>query len=502
MNLRPYQQSALNSIQQGFCEFGKQLCVLPTGGGKTILFSHLADQTPGRTLILAHREELIDQAIDKLHKATGIFAGKEKAEFKAHHGHEVVVASVQSMIRRLQRWPSDHFELVVCDEAHHSVSKSWQTVIKHFDESAKVLGVTATPDRGDKKNLGCYYENIAYELSMLDLIRDGFLSQIAIKTVPLQLDIRGVHQRAGDYDAGELGESFRPYLEAIADAIQEHALFRRTLVFMPLVATSKEFVSICNERGILAGHVDGNSEDRKEILERFARGEFEVLSNAMLLTEGFDDPGIDCIVNLRPTKSRSLYSQIVGRGTRLAPGKSNLLLLDFLWQHEKHNLIRPAHLIAETDEIADIMTKISESGGGQAELELEGLASEAQVQREKKLRELIKEREHEESSMMDAMEFCLKMGDVDAAEYEETMAWHKHKMTTKQAVILKKAGINLNTIRSKGHASKLLDLYFKHQNLQLASPKQRAAMRRAGVPNADQATRADAKKFFAERNAA
>lgn len=148
------------------------------------------------------------------------------------------------------------------------------------------------------------------------------------------------------------------------------------------------------------------------------------------------------------------------------------------------------------------MTEISEKAGGQGELELEGLASEAQVQREKKIRELIKEREHEESQQMDAMEFCLKMGDVDAAEYEDTMAWHKGKISTKQAALLRKAGVNLNSVRSKGHASKLIDLYITNQNSQPATPKQRIAMKRAGVPNADNATRGDAKKFFAARNKA
>jgi len=314
------------------------------------------------------------------------------------------------------------------------------------------------------------------------------------------VDIRGVRQKAGDYDAGQLGESLTPYLEQIADAIQEHACFRRTLVFMPLIGTSKKFVSICRERGIVADHVDGYSEDRREKLARFAAGDIDLLSNAMLLTEGFDDPGVECVVNLRPTKSRSLYSQIVGRGTRLAPGKENLLLLDFLWMHEKHNLIRPAHLIAESDEIAEIMTEISESTGGQAELELEDLASEAQVQREKKLQELIKEREHEESQLMDAMEFCLQMGDVDAADWEPTMAWHKKGLTTKQKAILQKAGVNLNTVRGKGHACKLIDLYLKHENAKPASPKQVAAMKRAGIPNAESATRGDAKQFFAMRN--
>lgn len=501
MNLRPYQQQALNAVLSGFREYSKQLCVLPTGGGKTVLFSHLADATEGRTLVLAHREELVDQAIDKIHKVTGIKAGKEKAEFKATHEHEVVVASVQSMIRRLDRWPDDHFDLIVCDEAHHSISKSWRTVLSHFDLWANVLGVTATPDRGDKRNLGCYYENVAFEVSMFDLIKQGFLSQIVIKTCPLKLDISGVKQKAGDYDAGQLGESLDPYLREIARSIKEHASERRSVVFMPLIATSQKFVAICKEEGLRAEHVDGYSVDRKEKLERFAACEFDILSNAMLLTEGWDDPGVDCVVNLRPTKSRSLYSQIIGRGTRIAPDKKNLLLLDFLWMHERHNLVRPAHLVAESEEIAEEMTKISEKAGGQGELELEGLANDAQLAREEKIREMIKEREHEESKLIDAVTFCEQLGNTEAAEFEPSKPWMKKPPTPKQVELLKKEGINLKTVKGKGHAMRIIDAIFTHKNSQPASPKQIAAMKRAGVENAATATIGEAKEFFARRNA-
>lgn len=500
MKLRPYQQEALNAVQSGFREHSRQLCVLPTGAGKTVLFSHLADQTEGRTLVLAHREELVDQAIHKIHSVTGIKAGKEKAEHKATHDHEVVVASLQSMIRRLDRWPDDHFDLVVADECHHSISKSWQKVLNHFDPFASVLGVTATPDRGDKRNLGSYYEHVAFEVSLFDLIKQGFLSKIVIKTCPLKLDISGVKQKVGDYDVSQLGASLDPYLREIARSIKEHASDRRSVVFMPLIATSEKFVAICKEEGLKAEHVDGYSPDRKDILERFAACEFDILSNAMLLTEGFDDPGIDCVVNLRPTKSRSLYSQIIGRGTRIAPGKENLLLLDFLWMHEKHNLVRPAHLVAESEEIAEEMTAISEKAGGQGELDLEGLASEAQVQREEKIREMIKAREDEESKLIDAMAFCEQLGDPDAGEFTPSKSWQKKPMTSKQEEILKKQGVNLRTVQGKGHAVQIIDALFKKMNAEPATAKQRAAMKRAGVKDADSATRGEAKAFFAARN--
>jgi len=164
LNARPYQLECLDAVANGWKEFRRQLIVVPTGGGKTVIFSKLAAVNAGRTLILAHREELIDQAVAKLRAATGIEAEKDKAEHIAELDARVVVASVQTLMRenRMNRWPQDHFDLVVCDEAHHAISPSWRGVLSRFDEHARVLGVTATPDRGDKKNLGVYFENVLF----------------------------------------------------------------------------------------------------------------------------------------------------------------------------------------------------------------------------------------------------------------------------------------------------------------------------------------------------
>jgi superfamily II DNA or RNA helicase len=498
---RPYQQHAIEAVRSGFDNFSKLLGVAPTGSGKTVLFSHIAkNRLPERTLILAHREELIDQAIDKLFKATGIRAEKEKAEFAASLSASVVVASIQTMQRRLEKWPQDHFGLVVCDEAHHSISSSWRSVLSHFDSNADVLGVTATPDRGDKRNLGSYYENIAFEISLFDLIHDGFLSRITIKSVPIEIDLKGVSQVAGDYDQSELGQRLEPYLHRIALAIREHASFRKVLVFLPLIHTSQLFVEECRKVGIAAGHVDGYAENRREILTSFARGEFDLLSNAMLLTEGYDDPSIDCVIVLRPTRSRSLYSQMVGRGTRISPVKENLLLLDFLWMHQKHNLIRPAHLIAKSDDEAEVITKIAEeksAGGGQQEFELEGLATEAAEQRHEALRKQLEANRKKKTKHIDAMEWCMQMGQPDLADYEPVMQWESSPMTEKQSKLLKRAGIDVATISGRGHASKLIDVYFKNQKVTLASEGQRKIMQRMGHPDWEKATADQARKFFA-----
>jgi superfamily II DNA or RNA helicase len=467
MNLRPYQQSALESITGGFREFQRQLAVLPTGSGKTILFSHLAKHLAGmggRTLILAHREELIDQAIDKLHQATGIVAAKEMADWKAHREARVVVASVQSMQgERLKSWPRNHFDLVICDEAHHSISDSWQAVLSHFG-SANVLGVTATPDRGDKRNLGEFYQNIAAEVDLFDLIRDGYLSNIKAKSIPLEIDVSGVKSTAGDLDSKGLGDALTPYLGSIAKAIAEHAADRKVLAFLPLIDTSKRFVDACQfQGGLRACHVYGKSKNRAEILQAFADDKYDVLSNAMLLTEGYDCPDVDCVVVLRPTRSRPLYSQMIGRGTRTAPFKEDLLLLDFLWHHERHNLIHPAHLVAESQDQAAMMTKALERVGreSQDELDLEGLASEAAVEREQKLADELAANTKRKASEKDMMEFCLAVHRADVAQYEPTMGWESDAITPKQAEILKRNGINPDGVRGKGHASQLLDVVFE-----------------------------------------
>lgn len=499
---RDYQVKALEAILASFKEFDRLLAVLPTGSGKTLLFAWLAQRRlPQRTLILAHRDELIDQAIQKISAATGIAAQKEKAQWTASLSAPIVVASVQTMIRRLDRWPSDHFGLVVADEAHHAISESWQKVLTHF--KGQILGVTATPDRGDKRTLGSYFECVAVDVPLVDLIRQEFLCPITIKSVPLRIDLSQVHILAGDFSDEELGHVLEPYLSTIARAIREHASFRKVLAFLPLIDTSLKFVAACNEVGLVAKHVDGQSPDRKEALQRFRDGEFDLLSNAMLLTEGYDDPSIDCIVVLRPTRSRPLYAQMCGRGTRIHDTKENLLLLDFLWLHEKHRIVHPADLVAFDTEEADIITELAEERslrGEEDRLDLLALASSAAEEREERLRKKLSELANRRAKFISAEEFCLAHGNVEAATYQPTMYWERKPVTEAQAKYLQQANLDLTTITGRGHASVILDMVFKEKNLELASAKQRWVMNQKGYPNAWKATRQEARAFFAKLN--
>ena len=241
--------------------------------------------------------------------------------------------------------------------------------------------------------------------SIRDAINEGYLSKILVQTIPLKISLKGVKTTAGDYSADDLGSAIDPYLEEIAKHIPRD---RKTLIFLPLIATSERMAQILKSLGHKAEHISGVSSERKEILERFHSGEITVLCNSMLLTEGYDEPSVDCVVCLRPTKIRSLYAQIIGRGTRICDGKENLLVLDFLWQSEQHSLCHPASLIANKTDVAEQMTKIAESG---AVFDLNELEQEAECtareEREKSLADAIKANSQKKSKLIDPMEFAL-----------------------------------------------------------------------------------------------
>ncbi len=492
--LRGYQVDAVESIIEGFESYGRQLLVAATGAGKTQIFCEVIRRSqPKRSLVLCHREELIDQARRRL-DSFGIAAEVEQADCRANDNSPAVVASVQTLMRddRLTRWRPDHFGLVVADEAHKAMSDSWQKVLRYFDRSARVLGASATPERSDKRNLGQYFENIAYEVGLLDLIRQNWLAPIQVKTVPLQIDLEGCRTTAGDFNADDVGHALEPYLERIASVLYEHR-HRKVLVFLPLVSISKDLARLCRLRGIAAEHIDGQSRDRAEILDRFKRGKTTLLTNAMLLTEGFDEPSIDCVVCLRPTQVRSLYSQIVGRGTRLYPGKDHLLLLDFLWLAEEHNLIKPAHLVAGDVEEADAITDALAGDG-----DLEEAKATAESDRAAKLQERLKRNRNRTARSFDALEFALSLRDVNLAEFVPTMRWHGDEVSDKQRALIDRFGLDGNSVQNKGHASALLDKLFLRSDLGLATAKQLRWLYQIGHPHPETLTSKEASAYLTE----
>lgn len=480
MELRDYQQEARECIQNEW-ENGvkKTLLVLPTGCGKTIVFSKVIEdrvKKGERVLVLAHRGELLEQAADKLEKSTGLKTATEKAEQTSIGSwFRVVVGSVQTMMRqsRLERFPIDFFDTIIIDEAHHCISDSYQRVLQYF-EQAYVLGVTATPDRGDMKNLGSYFESLAYEYTLPKAIKSGYLSPIKALTIPLKLDLSSVGQQAGDFKSSDLGSALDPYLDSIAEEMCKVAKDRKIVVFLPLVKTSQKFTEILNRKGFRAAEVNGDSKDRAEILEDFDNDKYNVLCNSMLLTEGWDCPSVDCVVVLRPTKVRSLYSQMVGRGTRLHPGKTELLLLDFLWHTERHELCHPAHLIASNDEIAQAMTKQIEEAGIPLDLEtVEKQAAEDVVaQREEALAKQLAEMKKRKRSLVDPLQFEMSIQAEDLASYVPSFGWEMGPASDQQIKKLEKLGIFPDQIDNAGKASKLLERLDKRREEGLTTPKQ------------------------------
>ena len=489
MELRPYQAEAKAAVFEQWDKGTlKTLLVLPTGCGKTIVFAKVAEDCVRqgyRVLILAHRGELLEQAADKIKKSTNLGCATEKAEQTCLGSwFRITVGSVQSMQRekRLSQFSENYFNVIIIDEAHHCISDGYQKVLQHFP-SAKVLGVTATPDRGDMRNLGEFFESLAYEYTLPKAIREGYLSPIKAMTIPLQLDLSGVSIQSGDFKAGDIATALDPYLHQIADEMMKYCRDRKTVVFLPLVKTSQKFKEILNEKGFKAAEVNGESKDRAEVLEAFDKGEYNVLCNSMLLTEGWDCPSVDCVIVLRPTKVRSLYSQMVGRGTRLCEGKSHLLLLDFLWHTERHELCHPADLICEKKEVARKMTENLEGTAG-CPMDLEEAERKASedviAEREESLAKQLQEMRTRKKKLVDPLQFEMSIQAEDLSGYVPAFGWEMALPSDKQKQELEKRGILPDEIDNAGKANLILDRLHKRQEEGLTTPKQIRCLEKYG----------------------
>ena len=486
--LRPYQQQARDRIHAEWdAGHTRTLLVLPTGTGKTIVFASVAaDQVRAgdRVLILAHRGELLEQAADKLQRSTGLVSAVEKAESTCLDSwFRVVVGSVQTLQRtaRLERFPQDYFGTIIIDEAHHAITDGYRRILDYFS-GAKVLGVTATPDRGDMRNLGEVFDSLAYEYKLTDAIKEGYLCKIMAQTIPLKLDITDVGFTSGDYSLGQLGTALDPYLEQIAAEMAQRCKGRKTVVFLPLIKTSQKFRDLLNTYGFRAAEVNGQSDDRRQVLADFDAGKYNVLCNSMLLTEGWDCPSVDCVVVLRPTKVRSLYSQMVGRGTRLSPGKTDLLLLDFLWMTDKHELCRPADLVCEDRTVARQMTEhLAETGCPEDIEEAAAQASEDVVaQREEALAKQLEEQRRKKAKLVDPLQYEMSIQAEDLAGYVPAFGWEAGPPSEQQTAALEKQGILPDAVESAGKAALLLDRLNKRRDEGLTTPKQIRCLEKYG----------------------
>lgn len=357
--LRPYQREALDALRAKLSEelHNRQMIVLPTGAGKTVCFAHasmefLAEHADKRVLVLVHTDELVQQARTRLldvapHLSVGIVKGKHDETTT-----DVIVASVATLRSKVRRDRIRHVGLVIVDECHHALASTYMAILEHFGclpGRVPAVGFTATPMRGDGKSLAAVWQELAYQRDISWMVRRQYLiNPIGIAVVVEDLDLRNVKATRADYREGELGEALAQSLapETVAKAYVEHAKDRRGILFAPTVASAEVFAQALEDEGISAALIHGglSDADRGDVIERHKSGLVQVLCNCMVLTEGYDDPKVSCIVIARPTKSKGLYIQMAGRGLRpdlespVPIGEQDCLLLDVCGASEEHDL--------------------------------------------------------------------------------------------------------------------------------------------------------------------
>lgn len=531
MILRDYQQSAKEAVFREWETVCSTLVVLPTGAGKTILFASVIEQMqPKRAIVIAHRGELIWQARDKIMKVTGLDCAIEMGELQADRGllsllskSPVVIATVQTLNSsagesrlfgkrtRMTRFNPKEFGVMVVDEAHHGTSKTYRSVIDHFraiNPDIKVLLVTATPDRSDEEALGQIAESVAFNYEILDAIHDGWLVPIEQQMVSIEgLDFSGIRTTAGDLNGADLAAVMESEknLHGVASSSIEIIGDRRALVFTSSVKQAETICAIFNRhRTNMAAWVCGKTpkDERALMLSDFQSGAVQVVCNCGVLTEGFDDPGVEVILMARPTKSRSLYSQMAGRSTRPLPGvvdgleskgqrklsiamskKRSCLIVDFVGNSGRHKLMTTADIlggnVSEQAKAAAI-EKAKKSGkavlmSATLDEEEDRLIKEA---KEKKIKE-----DARKAKLVAKVKFTTsKINPFDAMDITpvQERGWDKGKsLTEKQRTLLMRQGIDPDEM-TYTQGSQVLRELFKRWKNGMATMKQCAALKRYG----------------------
>lgn len=537
--LRDYQEECLTCIADGWkAGLTRLLAVLATGCGKTIIFSQVTARevaAGGRVLIIAHTEELLEQAATKLERSTGVTSEREKAEHHADLNARVVVASVQTLAReaRLTAFPDNHFTLVIIDEAHRSLAASYQRVINYFHygaeslaeewkaptagqtykHKARILGVTATPDRGDKRSLGELFQGPKdefgvtkpiYDYDLVRACRDGYLVRPVSVQVPLKIDLKGVKvsrsANGSDFDVSELTRRITPFLREIAKHIIKEASDRKIVCFLPGVETARLLSEAMSELGLPCKFVSGACPDRADKLEWFnGVGAGHAICNAMLLTEGWDCPDVSAVCVLRPTKIRALYVQCVGRGTRTLPGtidglntreervaailksaKPDLRILDFLWLSDRLDLVQSTDLVATTPQQKAQMQKNGGAGGDLLEL-----ADAADRDLLKSLEKAAKENSKKKARVIDPLAWAVSVGEEQLKDYKPETPRDAMKPTKGQIDLLQRHKMDTSKLTCFGQASKMIDRIIRRQNMGLCTVAQMNFMQQLGIYDKD-----------------
>ncbi len=361
---------------------------------------------------------------------------------------------------------------------HHAPAGSYKAALARF-APRYVLGVTATPYRNDKLKLLNVFEKNVYTKTILDLIEAGYLTNVAIRTLPVKIDLSQVRVKQGDFSEDDLGAALDPMIAELAAIVATEYSSRKLLTFCPLRETSKRWTQALLDHGLPAAHVDGDSPDRKQILNAYSRGDIRFLSNASLLTEGYDEPSIDTILILRPTKSRALYSQMIGRGTRLFKDKDRLLVLDPVFLSERHNILSVADLVAEDGETSTAIGELMENRGIGLK-EAAGLNASLQRAKLAAALETASGREGYERSLAD---LCLNLDHPALKNWKPASGWQAEPPTASQLSVIARAGIAPFLVGSKGFASEIIDRLVTRRQLGRATVKQVQFLRKAGHRN-------------------
>lgn len=522
--LRPYQSEAVRAVFREWEDKASTLLVCPTGTGKTEIFCEIIRQMqPKRTIVLAHRGELITQAVKRLWKF-GIEADVEMADKWADENYwsraPVVVSTVQTQIAgengngRMSRFDPADFGLVVCDEAHHYTAKSFRKVLDHYRKNPdiKILGVTATPDRADESALGQVFDSVAMDYEILDAIHDGWLVPVEQQMVNIEgLDFSKVRTTAGDLNGADLAAVMEAEknLHGIASSSIEVIGQRKTLVFTVTVKQAERLAEIFNRhREGMADWVCGTTpkDQRHKILKGFSDGRIQVLVNVGVLTEGYDEPAVEIIVQARPTKSRCLYAQIIGRSLRPLPGivdglelveqrkdaiarspKPAALVLDFVGNSGKHKLMTTADILGGKVSQQAIEKAVAKAKKANAPVRMDEELDSAERDVHAEIEAHKAEEAARRAHVVAQAEFKLRSVDpFDVFDLKPTKSrgWDAGKtLTAAQRGVLLRAGVNIVGM-PYSQQKQLLVAIFDRRNNKMATLKQCQLLRKRGVDTA------------------
>ena len=524
MKLRNYQNAASLAVFKEWESVTSTLVVMPTGTGKTILFADIIQEMqPRRAMVLAHRSELIWQARDKIQRVTGLRVDVEMGEYKSrvdkdffHPDAQVIVSTIQTHTAggdgggRMTKFNPDDFGLLIIDEAHHGLSDSYRRTIDYYrrNPNLKILGVTATPDRGDEEALGQIFETVAFDYEILDAIKDGWLVPIEQQMVTVSgLDFSSIKTVAGDLSGSELAAVMESEknLHGVASSSIEIIGSKRGIGFASSVNHAEILSNIFNRhRAGFSACISAqtNMDERKKIISDFSAGRIQFLWNCAVFTEGFDDSGVEIIVMARPTKSRALYAQMAGRATRPHESiahklndcpvnamrrsmiarscKPSCLIIDFVGNSGKHKLMTTADILGGnvSDEIVEAAIASAKKSGGRVRMD-KSIEDEEKRAEERKQKEL--EEQARKAKLVVKSKFSSqKVDPFDVFDIKpaKPRGWDEGKqLSSKMQNVLRKAGFNpdeLDYAKAKQLVGVLIDRWDKH----LCSIKQAAVLKK------------------------